>query len=102
LFRKIHEDYISVRTDDVILQIPETDIKSSLITDNDIREIEEGVSLVQKEKDETPLLAQSNESSSWKIAKCGLYLTPIWFAQEVTMPFKFYQNFCTENGEYML
>ncbi|QCD99235.1 hypothetical protein DEO72_LG7g516 [Vigna unguiculata] len=82
LFRKIHEDYISVRTDDVILQIPETDIKSSLITDNDIREIEEGVSLVQKEKDETPLLAQSNESSSWKIAKCGLYLTPIWFAQE--------------------
>ncbi|KAK7377131.1 hypothetical protein VNO80_02551 [Phaseolus coccineus] len=81
LFRKIHEDYISVRTDG-ILQRPETDLKSSLIDDNDIREREEGTPLVKKEKDETPLLAQSNESSSWKIAKCGLYLTPIWFAQE--------------------
>ena len=81
-FRKIQGDYISVRTDG-ILQRPETGLKSSLIDDNDIREREEGTSLVKKEKDETPLIAQSNESSSWKIAKCGLYLTPIWFAQEV-------------------
>ncbi|ESW33092.1 hypothetical protein PHAVU_001G042500 [Phaseolus vulgaris] len=80
-FRKIQGDYISVRTDG-ILQRPETGLKSSLIDDNDIREREEGTSLVKKEKDETPLIAQSNESSSWKIAKCGLYLTPIWFAQE--------------------
>jgi len=83
LVRKIREDYISVRTEG-ILQGPETDLKSSLISDKDIREIEEGTPLIEKEIDETPLLAQTNESSSWKIAKCGLYLTPIWFAQEVT------------------
>ncbi|CAJ1972389.1 unnamed protein product [Sphenostylis stenocarpa] len=81
LFRKIYEDYTSVRTDG-ILQRPETDLKNSLITDNEIREMEEGMPLVKKEKDEPPLLADCYESSSWKIAKCGLYLTPIWFAQE--------------------
>ncbi|TKY58054.1 membrane protein [Spatholobus suberectus] len=91
LFRNFHEDYalVSISTGldapfriDGILLRPETDLKSSLITDKEIREREEGMPLDKKEEDEPSLLARSYESSSWKIAKCGLYLTPIWFAQE--------------------
>ncbi|XP_020210089.1 uncharacterized transporter C405.03c isoform X2 [Cajanus cajan] len=75
LFRNFHEDYTLISIS--------TGLKSSLITDKEIREREEGMPLVKKEEDEPPLLAlQSYEGSSWKIAKCGLYLTPIWFAQE--------------------
>ena len=93
LFRNFHEDYTLVSTStglDVpfkingVLREPETDLKSSLITVEEIREREEGMPLVKKEENKSPLLAQSYGSSSWKIAKCGLYLTPIWFAQEVT------------------
>lgn len=93
LYRNHQKDYTSVsissglgvplRIDD-IHQRPETDLKSSLITDKDIKEREEGMPLVKKEEDEPPLLPQSYEYTSWKIAKCGLYLTPIWFASEVT------------------
>ncbi|KAG4934163.1 hypothetical protein JHK87_048165 [Glycine soja] len=91
LFRNFHEDYTLVSTStglDVpfkingVLRKPETDLKSSLITVEEIREREEGMPLVKKEENKSPLLAQSYGSSSWKIAKCGLYLTPIWFAQE--------------------
>ncbi|RDX95259.1 hypothetical protein CR513_22246, partial [Mucuna pruriens] len=93
LFRNFHEDHTLVSISsglDVpfriegILQRPESVLESSFITDKEIREREEGMPLVKKEKeeDEPPLLAHSYESSSWKIAKCGLYLTPIWFAQE--------------------
>ncbi|KAL2317985.1 hypothetical protein Fmac_031861 [Flemingia macrophylla] len=90
-FRNSYEDYTLVRIStglnvpfriDEILQRPVTDLKSSLITDKEIRERQEGMPLVKKEEDGPPLLAQSYEGSSWKIAKCGLYLTPIWFAQE--------------------
>ncbi|XP_027333440.1 uncharacterized transporter C405.03c-like [Abrus precatorius] len=91
LFRNIHEDYtsVSISTElgvpfriNEICQRPESYLKGSLITDKEIREREEGMPLVKKEEDEPPLLPQSSENSSWKIAKCGLYLTPIWFAQE--------------------
>ncbi|KAL2583881.1 hypothetical protein AAZV13_14G097900 [Glycine max] len=91
LFRNFHEDYTLVSTStgldvpfkiDGVFRGPETNLKSSLITDEEIREREEGMPLVKKEEDKCPLLAQSYESSSWKIAKCGLYLTPTWFAQE--------------------
>ncbi|KAK7383402.1 hypothetical protein VNO78_29081 [Psophocarpus tetragonolobus] len=90
LFGNVQEDYTIVSTStglevpitmNGILQRPETDLKTSLITDSEIREREEGMPLVKK-KDEPHLVAQSYESSTWKIAKCGLYLTPIWFAQE--------------------
>jgi len=65
---------------------PETE--NGLITDKDLSEREEGWPLIAKnEEDESQLLEQSCELSSWDIAKCGLYLTPIWFATEVTCSF---------------
>lgn len=67
---------------DKIHQTPEANLKSSLISDDEFREREEGMPLVKIEEDEIPFLAQSYGSSSWKIAKCGLYLTPVWFASE--------------------
>lgn len=60
---------------------PETE--NSLVTDKDLSEREDGWTLIAKnEEDESHLLEQSCELSSWDIAKCGLYLTPIWFATE--------------------
>ncbi|XP_062163201.1 thiamine-repressible mitochondrial transport protein THI74-like [Alnus glutinosa] len=56
---------------------------NGLVTDKDLSEREEGWSLVAKsEEDEPHLLEQSRELNSWDIAKCSLYLTPIWFATE--------------------
>lgn len=56
---------------------------NGLITDKDLSEREEGWPLVAKsEEDEPHLLVQSCELNSWDIAKCSLYLTPIWFATE--------------------
>lgn len=63
---------------------------NGLITDKDLSEREEGWPLVAKsEEDEPLLLVQSCELNSWDIAKCSLYLTPIWFATEVTYSFLF-------------
>ncbi|XP_075652604.1 putative transporter C405.03c isoform X4 [Castanea sativa] len=60
---------------------PETE--NGLVTDKDLSEREEGWPLIAKnEEDESHLLEQSCELSSWDIAKCGLYLFPIWFATE--------------------
>jgi solute carrier family 35 protein F5 len=59
-----------------------------IVTDKDLSEREEGWPLVaMSEEDEPHLLAQSRELNSWDIAKCSLYLTPIWFATEVTYSF---------------
>ncbi|XP_061368069.1 uncharacterized vacuolar membrane protein YML018C-like [Gastrolobium bilobum] len=89
--RNFHKDYTSVsissglsvpfRNDEIHQQL-ETNLKNSLITDKEISEREEGMPLVKKEEDETHLLEQTYDYISWKIAKCGLYLTPIWFASE--------------------
>lgn len=63
----------------------ETDLRSSLITDKDLSEREEGWPLIAKiDKDEPHVLEQRSELSSWAIAKWSLYLTPIWFITEVT------------------
>ncbi|XP_019447594.1 PREDICTED: uncharacterized vacuolar membrane protein YML018C-like [Lupinus angustifolius] len=58
----------------------ETNLKCCLITDKDVKEREEGIN--KEEEDQPPLLEQIYEDTSWKIAKCGFYLTPIWFASE--------------------
>ncbi|KAI4316418.1 hypothetical protein L6164_024399 [Bauhinia variegata] len=64
-------------------QTPGTDLRSCLITDKNISEREEGKPLLIKiDEDKSGLLEQNNEFSSWKIAKCSLYLTPIWFSSE--------------------
>ncbi|KAG6706700.1 hypothetical protein I3842_07G233700 [Carya illinoinensis] len=56
---------------------------NGLVTDSDLSEREEGQPLTAKnEQDEPHLLKQSCELSSWDIAKCSLYLTPIWFVTE--------------------
>lgn len=61
---------------------------NGLVTDKDLSEREEGWPLVTKsEEDEPHLLEQSRELNSWDIAKCSLYLTPIWFATEVRYSF---------------
>lgn len=61
----------------------ETDLRSSLMTDKDLSEREEGWPLIAKiDKDEPHVLEQRSELSSWPIAKCSLYLTPIWFITE--------------------
>ncbi|KAK7260985.1 hypothetical protein RIF29_27288 [Crotalaria pallida] len=70
-----------LRIDDVHHR-SETDLKISLITDKDLKEREEGMPLVKKDVDEPPLLEKRYEDTSWKIARCGLYLAPIWFASE--------------------
>ncbi|MED6142849.1 hypothetical protein PIB30_001048 [Stylosanthes scabra] len=73
----MHEIHQQPQTDD--------DLKSSLITDKDIKEAEEGVVLVKKEGHDEAQLVDNAEccgNGSWEIAKCCLYLTPIWFASE--------------------
>ncbi|KAH9798717.1 EamA domain-containing protein [Citrus sinensis] len=61
----------------------ETDLRSSLMMDKDLSEREEGWPLIAKsDKDEPHVLEQRSELSSWAIAKCSLYLTPIWFITE--------------------
>ncbi|KAK9279138.1 hypothetical protein L1049_012815 [Liquidambar formosana] len=62
---------------------PETDMRSCLVTDMDLHEREEGWPLISKNgEDESHLLEESCEFSSWEIAKCSFYLTPIWFITE--------------------
>ncbi|WCJ30429.1 EamA-like transporter family [Euphorbia peplus] len=63
---------------------PSSDLKSCLITDKDhLSEREEGQPLIaEKEEEQTPLLEPSSELSSWEVAKCSLYLAPIWFLAE--------------------
>lgn len=49
---------------------------SCLISDKDLSEREEGQPLI-------PKIESKNEVSSWEIAKCSLFLTPLWFTTEV-------------------
>lgn len=64
----------------------ESDITSSLITDTDLSNREEGRPVMHKnEVDEPHFLAKSNQLRPWEIAKCGLILTPAWFVTEVTL-----------------
>lgn len=61
----------------------ETDLRSSLISGKDLSEREEGWPLIAKsDEDEPCVLEQRSELNSWAIAKCSLYLTPIWFITE--------------------
>ncbi|XP_015884256.1 uncharacterized transporter C405.03c [Ziziphus jujuba] len=61
----------------------ERELRSCLITDKDLTDREEGRPLdFENEEDESHFLKQSFELSSWKVVKCGLYLTPIWFVTE--------------------
>ncbi|KAF5936358.1 hypothetical protein HYC85_027487 [Camellia sinensis] len=63
--------------------IPEDDVKKFQITDVDFNQAEEGRSLTYKNKEnETQMLTESSELSSWDIAKCSFYLAPIWFVTE--------------------
>lgn len=64
--------------------VSETDVRRCLITDtSDISDREEGWPLMNKnEEDQSYLLEEGSELSSWEIAKCSLYLTPIWFLTE--------------------
>lgn len=55
---------------------------SGLVTDEDLREREEGWPLIAKNEEDAQLLDQSSERWSWDIARCSFYLTPIWFATE--------------------
>lgn len=65
--------------------ILETDLRGSLITDKDLSEREEGWPLIAKSEEDKPhVLEHSGEPNSWDIAKCSLYLAPIWFITEVT------------------
>lgn len=63
---------------------------SGLVTDEDLSEREEGWPLIAKNEEDAQLLDQSSERWSWDIARCSLYLTPIWFATEVTLVFPEY------------
>lgn len=85
--RKLHKDYtglsVPLRIDETH-PTSETYPKTCLIADKEIRDREEGLLLITKGKDETISPAEGCKHSSWKIAKCGLYLTPVWFASEVT------------------
>ncbi|KAM5564642.1 hypothetical protein ABKV19_018954 [Rosa sericea] len=61
----------------------ETDITTSLITDKDVSDREEGSPVMDKnEVDEPYFLAKSNQLGPWEIAKFGLILTPAWFITE--------------------
>lgn len=63
----------------------EKDITSSLITDKDLSDREEGFPEKDKNQVDEPLfLAQRNQLGPLEIAKCGLILTPAWFITEVT------------------
>ncbi|OMO90651.1 Drug/metabolite transporter [Corchorus olitorius] len=65
-------------------ELPQADLRSCLITDKDLSEREEGQPLNSSidEKDEPLLTKYGGGLSSWEIAKCSLYLTPIWFMTE--------------------
>ncbi|KAL6216022.1 hypothetical protein ACLB2K_009249 [Fragaria x ananassa] len=61
----------------------EKDITSSLITDKDLSDREEGFPEKDKNQVDEPLfLAQRNQLGPLEIAKCGLILTPAWFITE--------------------
>ncbi|XP_058111555.1 uncharacterized transporter C405.03c-like [Magnolia sinica] len=61
----------------------ETEMRSCLTTDMDLSEREEGQPLIEKSsEDESGLLKQGHEVSSWEIAKCSFCIAPIWFATE--------------------
>ena len=60
----------------------ETDTESSLNTDMDLSENEDGWLIITNMEDEVGLLEKNHELSSWEIAKCGFYLAPIWFITE--------------------
>ncbi|GFS44676.1 EamA-like transporter family [Actinidia rufa] len=63
--------------------IPEGNIKTCLITDGDFNQIEEGHTLTYKNsQNESHVLTEESELSSWETAKYSLYLAPIWFATE--------------------
>ena len=61
----------------------ETDTESSLNTDMDLSENEDGWLIITNMEDEVGFLEKNHELSSWEIAKCGFYLAPIWFITEV-------------------
>lgn len=61
----------------------ETDTESGLDTDMDLSENEDGWLIITSMADDVHLLEKSSELSSWEIAKCGLYLAPVWFITEV-------------------
>ncbi|XP_015572561.2 thiamine-repressible mitochondrial transport protein THI74 [Ricinus communis] len=64
-------------------QAPENDMRSSLVTDKDLSEREEGWPvIVKEEEDVSSLLEHHCELSSWEVAKCSLYLAPVWFITE--------------------
>lgn len=78
----------------------ETDITSSLITDTDLSNREEGRPVMDKNGvDEPHFLAKSNQLRPWEIAKCGLILTPAWFVTEVTLRCSviYLPRFCTSD-----
>lgn len=58
----------------------ETDMRSFLMMDKDIRDSEEGCPLIVKDEEDE---MQNSELSSWDIAKYSLYLAPVWFTTEV-------------------
>lgn len=62
--------------------MPEEDLNS--YTDMDTNQVEEGQPLTYKNgEDESHMLLESSEPSSWENAKWSLYLAPIWFVTEV-------------------
>ncbi|XP_058203551.1 thiamine-repressible mitochondrial transport protein THI74-like isoform X2 [Rhododendron vialii] len=61
--------------------MPEEDFNS--YTDMDTNQVEEGQPLTNKNgEDESHVLLESSELSSWENAKLSLYLAPIWFVTE--------------------
>ena len=66
--------------------ISESNIKTCLITDGDFNQVEQGQTLAYKSREnESCVLTEKSERSSWETAKYSLYLAPIWFATEVTV-----------------
>lgn len=85
LYRNLHRDsgFSATLGIDETNQDAETCLRKCLIADKEISEREEGRPFVIKE--EAPhVLLENCEYSSWEIAKCALYICPIWFASEVT------------------
>ncbi|XP_028792618.1 thiamine-repressible mitochondrial transport protein THI74 isoform X2 [Neltuma alba] len=89
LYRNLHKNYSSVTSSsgfsatlgiEETHQAADTYLKNCLLVDKEISEREEGKPFVKKE--EPHLLPENCEYSSWEIARCGLYLCPIWFASE--------------------
>ncbi|PSS01062.1 hypothetical protein CEY00_Acc22420 [Actinidia chinensis var. chinensis] len=63
--------------------ISESNIKTCLITDGDFNQVEQGQTLAYKNREnESRMLTEKSERSSWETAKYSLYLAPIWFATE--------------------